>query len=295
MNVEYVLLGCHSLCHFATYQHTLCEVHLGFRTGLRLCKAEVPGARLFRDLVSRAAQQAVWRLCRLSWICHDIRGCQLPAITSRVRLCKVKVGGWSCSQDPMAKLLRFFCFPKGMWKCWGKSIRQKQKQKRSHHAFQVTWVPHHDLSAVEAALQAGAIFRWLDSWVAPCSKLQCKCELQTFELLLGLDGGAQKAGDKKAARRTFIMMEARAMLFWDDAMICNETYRNIRAKKGRLLSFSLAAAIRVLWWILDFLLLLVLTCLCHWPYVWSQKRWFLPPMSKQKWGGRQQKHLSTLV
>jgi len=39
---------------------------------------------------------------------------------------------------------------------------------------EVTWVPHHDLSAVEAALQAGA----------------------------------QKAGDKKAARRTFIMMEA---------------------------------------------------------------------------------------
>lgn len=196
----------------------------------------------------------------------------------------------------MAKLLTFFCFPKGMWKCSGKSIRQKQKQKRSHHAVQVTWVPHHDLSAVEAALQAGAIFRWLDSWVAPCSKLQCKCELQTFELLLGLDWGAQKAGDKKAARRTFIMMEARAMLFWDDAMICNETYRNIRAKKRRLLSFSLAAAIGVLWWVLDFLLLLVLTCLFNpWPYVWSQKTWFLPPMSKQKWGGRQQKHLSTLV
>lgn len=39
---------------------------------------------------------------------------------------------------------------------------------------EVTWVPHYDLSAVEAALQAGA----------------------------------QKAGDKKEARRTFIMMEA---------------------------------------------------------------------------------------
>jgi len=39
---------------------------------------------------------------------------------------------------------------------------------------EVTWVPHFDLSAVEAALQAGA----------------------------------QKAGDKKEARRTFIMMEA---------------------------------------------------------------------------------------
>ena len=42
----------------------------------------------------------------------------------------------------------------------------RSRSRRDHitpHAVQVTWVPHHDLSAVEAALQAGAIFRWLDS------------------------------------------------------------------------------------------------------------------------------------